>query len=124
MFVHNENEFGEAVREGDERIELEGDLASKVKKMYKINLALWNFCLVCLAVAIIALMQVPVTGGTSGIGSMVSGTPAAAILGTETVVSVAMIAVAGGGIRVLYNLRRDYRMVTGKNGRIIIYLKK
>ncbi len=124
MYVRDEEEFGQAVREGNDRIELEGDLAAKVKKLYKINLALWSFCLVCLGVAIIALMQVPITGGASGVVSLVAGTPAAAILGTEAAVTAVMIGVAGGGIGVLKKLRRDYRIATGKNGRIIVYLKK
>ena len=83
MYVRDEEEFGEAVQDGKERIELEGDLAAKVKKLYKINLTLWSFCLVCLGVAIIALMQVPITGGASGVVSFVAGTPAAVILGTS-----------------------------------------
>ncbi|MEY8356755.1 hypothetical protein AALB39_25860 [Lachnospiraceae bacterium 54-53] len=124
MCVRNEEEFGEAVRDGKEKVVLEGDLADKVKKLYKINLALWNFCLICLAVTIIALMQVPITGGTSGVVSLVVGTPVAAIVGTEIAVSAVMIAVAGGGVQVLYKLRRDYRMETGKDGRVIIYLKR
>jgi hypothetical protein len=124
MYVRDEEEFGQAVRDGKDRIELEGDLAAKVKKLYKINITLWSFCLVCLAVAIIALMQVPITGGTSGIVSLVAGTPAAAILGTEIAVTAVMIGVAGGGIGVLKKLRRDYRIATGKDERIIVYLKK
>ncbi|MFT4105537.1 MAG: hypothetical protein QM657_07250 [Lacrimispora sp.] len=124
MCVHNEEEFGEALREGRDKIEIEGDLASKVKKLYKINLALWNFCLVCLAVTIIALMQIPITGGSSTAVSLVAGTPLAAIVGTKAAVSAVMIAVAGGGIQVLYKLRRDYRMLNEKDGRVIIYLKK
>jgi len=124
MYVRNEEEFGQAVREGKDRIELEGDLAAKVKKLYKINITLWSFCLVCLAVAIIALMQVPITGGASGVVSLVAGTPAATILGTEAAVTAVMIGVAGGGIGVLKKLRRDYRIATGKDGRIIVYLKK
>lgn len=124
MYVRDEEEFGQAVREGKERIELEGDMAAKVKKLYKINLTLWSFCLVCLGVAIIALMQVPITGGASGAVSFVVGTPAAAILGTETAVTAVMIGVAGGGIGVLKKLRRDYRIVTGTDGGMIVYLKK
>lgn len=124
MFVYNEDELGKAVRDGKDEIELEDGLASRIKKLYKINLALWSFCLVCLAVAVIALMQVPITGGASGVAGFVAGTPAAAILGTEVAVSAVMIAVAGGGIRVLHRLRKDYDIATGKNGRIILHLKK
>ncbi|HBD01449.1 MAG TPA: hypothetical protein DC053_22205 [Lachnoclostridium sp.] len=124
MYVRDEEEFGEAVRAGKERIELEGDLAAKVKKLYKINLTLWSFCLVCLGVAIIALMQVPITGGASGVVSFVAGTPAVVILGTETAVTAVMIGVAGVGIGVLEKLRRNYRVATGTDGRMIVYLKK
>lgn len=124
MYAHNENEFGEAVRDGRDIIEVEGGLASRIKKLYKINLALWSFCLVCLSVAAIALMQVPITGGVSGIAGLVAGTPAAAILGTEAAVTAVMIAAAGGGIKVLYRLRKDYDIVTGKNGKVILHLKK
>lgn len=124
MVVHNEDEFGKAVRDSKDEIELEGGLAARIKKLYKINLALWSFCLVCLSVAVIALMQVPITGGGSGIVGLVAGTPAAAILGTEAAVTAVMIAVAGGGIKVLHKLRKEYDIVTGKNGRIILHLKR
>lgn len=124
MYVHDENEFGEALRDGKEIIEIDGGLASKIKKLYKVNLALWSFCLMCLAVTVIALIQVPITGGVSGVVALVTGTPAAVILGTEAAATAVMIAVTGGGINILHRLRKDYDMVTGKNGRIIMYLKK
>uniref|UniRef100_UPI0006CF795F hypothetical protein n=1 Tax=Clostridium sp. NkU-1 TaxID=1095009 RepID=UPI0006CF795F len=59
MYVRDEEEFGQAVRDGKDRIELEGDLAAKVKKLYKINITLWSFCLVCLAVASSLLCRCP-----------------------------------------------------------------
>ena len=123
MIVTNENEFGEGINNNADHIEIEGDLAAKVKKMMKLNAALWTFCLASLSVTVIAVMHMPATAGTSGIVGIVAGTSAAAILGPEVAVAAATIAIAGGGIHVLRKLRR-YRLEQTRNGGIILHLEK
>lgn len=123
MRVYNEKEFGDAIRREEDYIELDGKLASHVKKLIKLNAVLWAFCLAALSVSIIAVIQMPVTAGMSGIVSTVSGTAAAAaVLGVDTAVAAVSIAIAGGGITTLYKLRK-YCLKCKRNGKIIIYLK-
>lgn len=121
MHVQNEQELGNAVKQEESYIELEGKLASHVKKLMKLNMALWVFSLTALSVAVFALMQMPATTGMSGIVSIVAGTSAASILGIDTVVAAVSIAVAGGGISVLEKLRK-YHLTYGENGKIILNL--
>lgn len=123
MFVDNENDFGEELNNNAEHIEIVGDLAVKVKKMMRLNAALWTFCLASLSVTVIAVMHMPATAGTSGIVGIVAGTSAAAILGPEVAVAAATIAIAGGGIHTLKKLRR-YRLQQTRNGGIILHLEK
>lgn len=122
MRVYNEKEFGDAIRREEDYIELDGKLASHVKKLIKLNAVLWAFCLAALSVSIIAVIQMPVTAGMSGIVSTVSGTAAAAVLGMDTAVAAVSIAIVGGGISTLYKLRK-YCLKRKRNGKIIIYLK-
>ena len=121
MRVQNEQELGNAVKQEESCIELEGKLASHVKKLMNLNMALWVFSLTTLSVAVLALMQAPATAGVSGIISIVAGTSAASILGVDTVIAAVSIAVAGGGISILQKLRK-YRLTYGKNGKIILHL--
>lgn len=66
MRVQNEQELGNAVKQEESCIELEGKLASQIKKLMKLNMALWVFSLTTLSVAVLALMQAPATAGVSG----------------------------------------------------------
>ena len=91
MRVQNERELGNAVKQEESCIELEGKLASHVKKLMKLNMALWVFSLTTLSVAVLALMQAPATAGVSGIISIVAGTSAASILGMDTVIAAVSI---------------------------------
>ena len=52
MRVQNERELGNAVKQEESCIELEGKLASHVKKLMKLNMALWVFSLTTLSVAV------------------------------------------------------------------------
>lgn len=121
MRVQNEQELGNAVKQEESCIELKGKLASHVKKLMKLNMALWVFSLTALSIAVLATIQAPATAGVSGIISIVAGTSTASILGMDTVIVAVSIAVAGGGIRILQKLRK-YHLTYRENGKIILHL--
>lgn len=122
MTVNDGKDLGDAVRREEPYIELEGELAAQVKKLVRLNAALWAFCLTALSVAVVAAMQMPVTAGLSGIASLAAGTSASAVIGVDAAATAATIAIAGGGIGTLNRLRR-YRLEERKNGKVILYLK-
>ena len=121
MRVQNEQELGNAVKQEEACIELEGKLASQIKKLMKLNMALWVFSLTALSIAVLATIQAPATAGVSGIISIVAGTSTASILGMDTVIAAVSIDVAGGGIRILQKLRK-YHLTYRENGKIILHL--
>ncbi|MCI9282174.1 MAG: hypothetical protein HFH36_14075 [Lachnospiraceae bacterium] len=123
MVANNGKDLGDALRREEPYIELEEKLAAQVKKLIRLNAALWIFCLAALSVAAVAVMQMPATAGLSGIASLAAGTSASAVIGVDTAVTAVTIAVAGGNIGTLNVLRR-YRLEEKKNGKIILYLKK
>ena len=63
MRVQNEQELGNAVKQEESCIELEGKLASQIKKLMKLNMALWVFSLTALSIAVLATIQAPATAG-------------------------------------------------------------
>lgn len=123
MIANNGKDLGDAIRQEEPHIELEGELAAQVKKLIRLNAVLWVFCLAALAVTVAAVMQMPTTAGLSGIAGLAAGSSASAVIGADTVVTAVTVAIAGGGIGTLNMLRR-YRLEERKDGRIILYLKK
>ena len=121
MVVKDEKELGKALKNEEEEIELRGELAKKMKKIYQLDQTLWCLCLVCLAVTVTALLAAPATAGTSTVVSLTAGTPAAAIIGIPSAVSAVLTAAAGGGIHILSRMRRRM-MKQLDNGHIILYL--
>ncbi len=123
MFVDNGKDLGDAVRQREPYIKLEGELAAQVKKLVRLNAILWAFCLAALSVAVIAALQAPVTAGMSGIASLIAGTSASAVIGVDTAVTAVTIAVAGGGIGTL-NMLRQYHLEEKEDGEVILYLER
>lgn len=123
MTVKDEKTLGEALEGDEEEIKIEGNLASKVRRIWYLDKTLWYVCFACLAIAIAALLMVPAAlGGTMAV-SMVAGTPAAVIMGVPTASSAVLTAVAGGGIKVLRRLRCGYRLEQIGDDFIILYKK-
>lgn len=106
MKVNDEKGLGEAIRKNEKTIDVHGSIAPRIKRLHDLDKVLYCMCLMCLAVAVVALMQVPTTGGGMLPLSFVAGTPAAAIVGVPTAKTAALVAASGGGIRALKHLRR------------------
>ena len=124
MFVENEMELGKALKDGKEKIEIKGDLAKRMKKIYELDQVLWGICLVCLTVTVAVFLTMPVTAGVSSAISLAAGTPVAAAVGLPTAVTAVLTAAAGGGIHILKWMRKKYTMEQLDDSHIILYRKK
>lgn len=131
MLVANEKELGQAIKDGQDTIEIEFDeLGKKVKRIRATGKVAWGIVIVgvagvvtCGAVAIAT--SVP-TGGTSSVPSALLSLPAAtsviAVLGVPATISAIGIAVGGGGVVALKKLKK-YRMEELPNGKVILHKK-
>ena len=123
MMIENKQELGEALRADMDEIELKGDLARKIKKIYQLDQALWCLCLICLTVAVASLVAAPSTAGASTALCFVAGTPATVLMGAPVAISAVLTAAAGGGIHCLKKLRKRFMKELGDDY-IILYLRK
>lgn len=120
MYVKDEEELGKALKNNEETIEMKGNLARRICRIWNMDKLLWCLCLACLTVAVAALIASPAIGGIPAVAGFVSGTPAAAILGVPVAESAVLIAISGGSVRVLKQLR-GYRMKRFDESHIVLY---
>lgn len=117
--MRDEKELGKALKEKQDRIEIEGDLVNKVFKIKITGKVAWGVCIGAIAVAV----GWCVTGGVVLPGSAVAALPVLAgpiaILGTGPAVSAVLIAAAAGGVGALNSLR-DYDLERISNTKAIL----
>lgn len=119
-----EKELGEALKNGWNTIEVEGNLADMIVKIKATGNVAWGVCIACIAVAVSMAVitigsggtAVPVTGAAAG----VSLGAAATTLGMPAAISATGIAVAGGGVGALKKLRK-YRIEKISDNKIILH---
>lgn len=119
MKVRTEKELGEALKNNQDRIEIEGDLSKKVIKIKATGKVAWLVASGAIAVAVIAVLATPATGGTSNVAHFVAAPVAAATLGVSVTGSAIAIAVAAGGIGALNKLRK-YSLEKNADGSITL----
>lgn len=124
--VKTEAELAEALKNNEESIEIEGDLAKKTFKIRATGKVAWGVCIGAIG---IAAYSVFVTVGTGGASAPVTVTTASfvavkttAILGGAVTYSAIAIAVAAGGVGALNKLRK-YKQVSYENGRLVLQRK-
>ena len=122
----DEKELGRAIKEGQDHIEVEFDLAKKVLKIKATGNVAWGACVVSLAVVIAAVIITISSGGTSSAATVPAGFAgmgtAAAIMGYSTAASAVAIGAAGGGVATLNKLRK-YRVEKISENKIILHKK-
>lgn len=127
MVVYSNKDVGEAVKKEANTIEMsrESEAGKTVYKIKATGNVAWGVCFAALAVAIVAIIAIPVTGGASaipaGAAGFIGAPIVAGVLGGPAVAGAIAIAVAGGGAGILNKLRR-YKMEE-KNGKIILTKK-
>ena len=114
MSVKNEEELAQAIKNGDDSIEVEGDLAEKTFKIKATGKVAWAIAIGVIGVATVAILKLPAkTGGTGllakGFIATGAGATAVGVLGIPTVITAISIAVAAGDVGVLNKLR-NYKL--------------
>lgn len=117
--VRTEKELGEALKNNQDRIEIEGDLSKKVIKIKTTGKEAWAVACGAIAVAVIAVLASPATGGVSNVAHFAVAPVAAATLGVSVAGSAIVIAVAAGGIGALNKLR-GYSLEENADGSITL----
>lgn len=121
-----EKELGEALKKGQDTIEVEGDLARKVFKIKATGNVAWGICIACIAVAVTVAVVIIGSGGTAapvtGPAAAITLGAASSVLGLPTAITATGIAIAGGGVAVLKKLRK-YRLKKISDTKIILHKK-
>ncbi|MDX9901064.1 MAG: hypothetical protein RBT22_06195 [Aliarcobacter sp.] len=116
MSIRTEEELAQSIKNNEDFIEIEGDLARKVIKIKATGKVAWIIACGAIAVAVTAVI---VSGGTATPASAFIAGGAVTILGLPTTVTAISIAVVSGGIASLNKLR-DYQIILNENNRIIL----
>ena len=121
-----EKDLGNALKNNQDTIVIEGDLAEKTLKIKATGKVAWAVCIGCIAVAVTLVV---VTFGSGGAAIPVAGptaaitlSAAATIWGLPTAITATGIAVAGGGVVALKKLRK-YRVEKISDTKIILHRK-
>lgn len=127
MLIDNEKDLGNAIKNGEQYIEVEGELGQKVFRIKAVGAVAWAVAIGGLTVAVAAIIAMIPAGPLPAPAAIAGILPAAAVLGGTGVsgvtvaISAATIAVAGGGVGTLNKLR-NYKME--KQGDRVILKKK
>ena len=118
--VEDSDGLGKAMKQGEDTIEVKGNLAGHISRMWGMDLVLWKICLILLATIVLLVLALPI--GEPMMLHAVAVSPVAGILGIKTAVVAVKIAVAGGGIGALGRLK-DYKLKKFSERHIILHRK-
>lgn len=104
----DEKELGKALKEGQNRIEIEGDLAKKVFKIITIDEPEWTVCSPDISTRVRDILYRFISRPIA-LSEIVAEKHTEQVLGVETRNSAILIAKAAGGAEVLDKLR-DYKL--------------
>lgn len=121
-------ELGEALKRGDDSIEIEGNLKEHVIKVKATGKGVWAVCIAGISVAVAGATVAVGTVGTASAPAALISTPAmtstVAILGAPTAIMALSVALAGGGVGALNHLMKDYDVEKISNEKLILHQKK
>ena len=125
--VRTEKEFGEAIKNGEPTIEIEGDLANKTIRLRATGTVAWAIAFAAIGIsasaAIIAVKsRDPKTTTISGAVAFAAAPVAVGTLGASVSTTALAIAVAAGGVGALSKVR-SYEEVERTDGRLILRKK-
>lgn len=99
--VSNEKELGNALKENQDTIEIEGNLATKVIRIKATGNVAWAVAIGGIGIAVIAILS-----GVAAPAALIGAPVAVVAIGGPVIFGSAVsIAVAGGGAAILNNLR-------------------
>lgn len=121
-----EKELGEALKRGEDTIEVEMDLGRKIVIIKAVGKGAWAICVAAIGVAVTCGVVAITSAGTAAAPSAFVATLAvatvASFLGVPTAISAIGIAIAGGGVGALNKLR-GYRVEKVSNEKVILHKK-
>lgn len=125
--VKTEKELADAMKRGDDTIEIEGNLAKQIIRIRATGKIAWAIALGTLSIAVYAAITTMGTGGATlpvtGTASLASGFTTIAILGASATSSAIAIAIAFGSVGVLIMLRERYKEVSRTENKLILKRK-
>jgi len=117
--IKTEKELGQALKEGKDIIEIEGELRGKVIRIRATGKIAWFVAAGAIAVAIVIVVS---SGGTMAPGAAIVGGAAVGVLGLSAATSAVLIGVAAGGVAVLNRLRA-YKEIERSDTRLVLKRK-
>lgn len=117
MKVFDEKGLGEALKNGEDTIEIQINLplAGKVIRIKATNNVAWAVAIGAIGIAVLSLLPIPDPAKPiEGATAFALAPVVVATLGVDTAASAIMIAVASGGVASLNKLRK-YRMIKEKD---------
>ncbi|MBA1276172.1 MULTISPECIES: hypothetical protein [Pseudomonadaceae] len=124
--VRTEAELGAALKNNEDSIEIEGDLANKALKIRATGKAAWIVAIGAIGVATYSAFATLGTGGASApVTATTAGFTAVAattILGATVTYSAIATAIAAGGVGALNSLRK-YKQISYENNRLVLRRK-
>lgn len=125
MKISTNKELGKALKNKEESILIEGDLANKVIRIKATGKLAWGITIAAISTSVAAILLKTSSGGIATpitSAALFTSAPAAiAVLGPPAAKSAIVIAVAGGGVGVLHALRK-YEII--EQGAKLLKLKK
>lgn len=116
MAISTEKELGNALRNSQPTIEIEGDLKNKVLRIKATGHIAWVMVFALLAVAIAIILA---SGGLAAPVSSIIGAGAIAVLGLPAAISAVTIGVVAGNAQALNDLR-DYTIVKDEPNLLVL----
>ncbi|QOJ08141.1 hypothetical protein [Nitrosomonas sp. H1_AOB3] len=124
--VRTEAELGEALKNKEETIEIEGDLANKTFKIRATGKVAWVVAIGAISIAAYGTAATLGTGGTSApvtaTSAFIAAPVAVGVLGGAVTYSAIAIAIAAGGVGALTTLR-GYKQVLRSQDRLVLKRK-
>jgi len=116
MPIRTEEELADAINNGEDTIEIEGDLKDKTLKIKATGKVAWVIAIGAIGIAVTILIT---TGGTGAPVSGIIGVGAVTVLGLPAAISAVAIAVAAGGVGVLNKLR-SYKIIENDENKLVL----
>lgn len=114
MAITTEKELGDALKNNQDTIEIEGDLTTKVIRIKATGTVAWAVAIGAIGIAVAIALG---TGGAAAPVSGFVGIGAVSILGVSAATSAVAIAIAAGGIGALNSLRK-YKVVSSQGNKL------
>jgi len=117
--IRTEKELGEALKNEQSFIEIEGDLAQKVIRIRATGRVAWLVAIGGITIALAGVVVAIPSGGTGGLAGAVGGSAAITVLGLTTFSAAVAISKSAGSVEALNQLR-EYQVVAQSSNKLVL----